>query len=178
MLDIGAAREPGWSTRFGGATIENFLERSYPWPGRITALSIDALPGFRRAHPAVQLVQGDGCRLPFVDGAFDFVFSNAVIEHVGDRRRQRDFVRECLRVAGRRVFICAPNRLFPHDNHVAIPLLHWLPRSCWARLSNDRSLHLLDPWSFVALFPGESSPRRVSPFWAPSIAVVATKRSG
>ena len=49
-------------------------------------------------------MSGDACALPFADQAFDVVFSNAVIEHVGDVERQRRFVAEALRV-GRRVFI-------------------------------------------------------------------------
>ena len=43
-------------------------------------------------------VAGDGCALPFRDGAFDVVFSNSVIEHVGDAESQRRFAREVARV--------------------------------------------------------------------------------
>jgi SAM-dependent methyltransferase len=61
-------------------------------------------------------VQGDACALPFADGEFDIVFSNAVIEHVGDRERQRQLVSEALRV-GRRIFITTPNCRFPIEVH-------------------------------------------------------------
>ena len=56
------------------------------------------------------------------------MFSNAVIEHVGGRDRQRKFVTEAIRV-GRRVFITTPNRLFPVEVHTRLPLVHWLPDS-------------------------------------------------
>src|SRR4029079_8533354 len=82
--------------------------------------------GFRSRYPHVPYVQGDACALPFEDGAFDVVFSNAVIEHVGDRERQRAFVSEAIRV-GRRAFITTPNRRFPIEVHTRLPLVHWLP---------------------------------------------------
>ena len=53
-------------------------------------------------------------------------FSNAVIEHVGGRERQRQLVSEAIRV-GRRVFITTPNRRFPVEVHTRLPLVHWLP---------------------------------------------------
>ena len=74
----------------------------------------------------IEYVQGDACALPFADGEFDVVFSNAVIEHVGGRERQRRFVSEAIRV-GRRVFMTTPNRRFPVEVHTRLPFVHWLP---------------------------------------------------
>jgi exopolysaccharide production protein ExoY len=131
------------------------------------------MDGFREVHPEVQAVQGDGCHLPFRDDAFDLVFSNAVIEHVGDRARQAQFVRECLRVARRGVFLAAPNRWFPYDTHVALPLIHWLPRVVWRSVINEPALHLMSPLALLHLFPRSSRPQRLSPLWTPSITVFA-----
>ncbi len=72
-------------------------------------------------------VAGDGCRLPFRDGAFDIVFSNSVIEHVGSRSRQEDFAREAARV-GRAYWIQTPNLWFPVEQHLFTPFIHWLPK--------------------------------------------------
>src|SRR5208283_3216475 len=47
---------------------------------------------------AAQWVAGDGRCLPFGDQSFDVVYSNSVIEHVGDLSSQRRFAREVARV--------------------------------------------------------------------------------
>jgi len=76
-------------------------------------------------------VLGDGRALPFRDGAFDVVFSNSVIEHVGGAASQQSFAREVSRV-GRRYWVQTPNRWFPIEQHLMTPLVHWLPKS-WQR---------------------------------------------
>lgn len=156
VLDVGAD-EVSFGEGDGCAT-HNFFEELYPWPHRITALGLHDGARFRERHPQVDYVQGDACALPFGDHAFDVVFSNAVIEHVGDAERQRRFVEEAVRV-GRRVFVTTPNRWFPLEVHTRLPLVHWLPdpaahrayglaRKPWAR-----ELRLLGPGALAALFP-------------------------
>ena len=146
------------SVRPRGCGTLNFFEELYPWPERITALGEHAGDAFRARFPAVRYVQGDALELPFEDAAFDVVFSNAVIEHVGGRDRQEAFVREALRVAPR-VFVTTPNRWFPIEVHTRLPLVHWLPervthraydlaRKPWAKQN-----HLLGPGDLERLFP-------------------------
>lgn len=159
VLDVGAD-EVGFGAHGGqsGCVTHNFFEEMYPWPSRITALGLHDGSGFRAHYPEIAYVQGDACALPFEDGAFDVVFSNAVIEHIGDRARQELFVREALRV-GRRVFITTPNRWFPIEVHTRLPLVHWLPEPLAhraydiARVPWAKDNHLLGPASFRALFP-------------------------
>jgi SAM-dependent methyltransferase len=74
--------------------------------------------------------------LPFIDGSFDGVLMNEVIEHVRDDRQT---LRESLRVTreGGRVIIFAPNRFYPFETHGVylgkkylfgnIPLVNYLP---------------------------------------------------
>jgi SAM-dependent methyltransferase len=104
-------------------------------------------------------VQGDALALPFADGEFDVVFSNAVIEHVGGREQQRRFVSEALRV-GRRVFLTTPNRRFPIEVHTRLPLVHWLPErlthAAYRALGKGwaTEIHLLSSRRLRSLFPG------------------------
>ena len=157
VLDVGAD-ELGFGEGDGCATL-NFFEERYPWPERITAFGLHDGAGFRGRYPHIPYVQGDACALPFRDGEFDIVFSNAVIEHVGDRERQRLFVSEAIRV-GRRVFVTTPNRRFPVEVHTRLPLVHWLPDAIahpvYRAAGKDigTEVELLTRRSFAALFPG------------------------
>ena len=157
VLDVGAD-ELAFGEGDGCATL-NFFEELYPWPERITALGLQDGSGFRARYPDIPYVQGDACALPFGDGAFDVVFSNAVIEHVGGRERQRQLVSEALRV-GRRVFLTTPNRRFPLEVHTRLPLVHWLPDPLSHRAydalgkGSAKDVRLLSARSFAALFPG------------------------
>ena len=159
VLDVGAD-ELGFGEGDVCATM-NFFEELYPWPERITALGLHDGAGFRTRYPHIPYVQGDACALPFEDGAFDIVFSNAVIEHVGGRDRQRQFVSEAIRV-GRRVFITTPNRRFPIEVHTRLPLVHWLPDAVSHRVYDvtgkeiGAEVDLLTRRSFAQLFPGRA----------------------
>lgn len=92
--------------------------------GCVTCVNLDAQEGTRGRFTCVK---GDGRRLPFPDGAFDIVYSNSVIEHVGSREDQRRFAAEVRRV-GRRVWVQTPNRRFPVEPHLVAPFVHFLPR--------------------------------------------------
>jgi SAM-dependent methyltransferase len=156
VLDLGAD-DAAFGAPGGCATL-NFFEQLYPWPERITAVGLTPGDTFRVRYPDVRYVQADALDLPFADDEFDVVFSNAVIEHVGDRERQTAFVGEALRVA-RSAFVTTPNRWFPIELHTRLPLVHWLPervahrayelaRKPWAKEN-----HLLGPGDLQRLFP-------------------------
>ena len=68
-------------------------------------------------------VQADATSLPFKDSSFDLVFSNAVIEHVGNEIEQMKFVSEHTRVGKNWVFT-TPNRLFPIESHTQKLFIH------------------------------------------------------
>jgi hypothetical protein len=103
--------------------------RLLPAPPRVILLN---MPRAEADLQGAELwVAGDGRALPFRDGAFDVVFSNSAIEHVGGAESQQRFAREAARV-GRRYWIQTPNRWFPVEQHLLTPLIHWLPKS-WQR---------------------------------------------
>lgn len=143
-------------------------------------------------------VAGDGRALPFRDGAFDVVFSNSVIEHVGDAASQRRFAAEVARV-GRAYWVQTPNRWFPVEQHLLTPFLHWLPQrwqrplmprlNLWrllVRVSPDRrqyyiehylgEIRLLSAGGLQQLFPDGQVLRERFFGWTKSL--VAVRRAG
>jgi 2-polyprenyl-3-methyl-5-hydroxy-6-metoxy-1,4-benzoquinol methylase len=146
IVDVGVG-DTGFDTEPGVALSHNFFEAMYPWPERITAVSDVPLPNFAQAFPQIAPVTASGTNLPFEDDSFDIAFSNAVLEHVGDREEQRRFVHELCRVAPK-VFVSTPNRRFPLEVHTLVPFLHWLPRT-----ARDRAFTALrrDAWEGVDL---------------------------
>ena len=88
------------------------------------------------------VTRGDARELPFPEKSFDYVFSNAVIEHVGGPESGRKMLAESVRVARLGAFHTTPNRWFPVETHTQVPLLHWLPRSwqptAFARVGQPR----------------------------------------
>lgn len=93
---------------------------------------------------AIRTLEGDGRALDAADGAYDVVFSNSVIEHVGDWQAQRDFAREVSRV-GRTLWVQTPARWFPVEPHYLTPFVHYLPRSWQKRLLRNASV-----WGWLA----------------------------
>lgn len=138
------------------------FEARWPYPDNLTASGLESHEIFHTAYPNVRYVQVNrGSALPFSDGEFDLVYSNAVIEHVGDRRAQRAFLEEVLRV-GKAAFITTPNRWYPIEFHTALPLFHWMPtdvyRSVYRRLgftffASEDNLNLLDADALRSLVP-------------------------
>ena len=113
----------------------NFLEKHYPYLDNITALSIESESDdiFKKLFPQIKVVLYDGSNFPFQDSFFDIGWSNAVIEHVGNRDNQIRFIKEMVRTC-KKVFFTTPNRKFPFDLHSKFPFIHWLPKKYSDRL--------------------------------------------
>jgi SAM-dependent methyltransferase len=112
-------------------------------------------------HGHIHKLMGNGCILPFRDGAFDWVFSNAVIEHVGDWKKQMQFANEIRRVAKKGYFVATPNKWFPIDPHTLLPLYQFMPphlqhkvvRFAPGFMREYEDLNLLSPRQVRSLFP-------------------------
>lgn len=117
---------------------DNFLEKNYPYPEKITALGIDRAKEFLLKYPKIKAVSYNGDDFPFADKSFDICWSNAVIEHVGDKKKQLHFLKEIKRVS-KSGFITTPNRKFPIEVHTRVPLLHYLPKAIF-----DKFLSLIN----------------------------------
>ena len=73
-------------------------------------------------------VQGDGRHLPYDNAEYDIVFSNSVIEHLGNYENQKRFAAEIRRV-GKSYWVQTPNRWFLVEPHLVTPLIHYLPKA-------------------------------------------------
>jgi ubiquinone/menaquinone biosynthesis C-methylase UbiE len=145
ILDVGATSDQVYD-------FSNYLEAWYPHKSRITAVGIDDAKFLEKLYPGITFLKADGRDLPFADESFDVVHSSAVLEHVGSRENQMQFIRELTRVARRAVFMTTPNRWFPVEVHTVLPFVHWLPAP-WFRailrqlghdmLSREENLNLL-----------------------------------
>ena len=114
------------------SSVDNYLEKHYPYQSSLTALGMHAADKFKERYPDVKVVQYNGGKFPFDNVTFDICWSNAVIEHVGDREHQLKFIAEMARVA-RRVFFTTPNRYFPIEVHTLTPFVHWCPKGIFDR---------------------------------------------
>ena len=159
ILDIGISENNHPSS--------NYLEKTHPYPGAIIGLGIAPYPALRADHPGLVLLCGDARWLPLKDGAVDFVYSHAVIEHVGSRANQARFLAEALRVARKGVLITTPNRWHPVETHTGLPLLHYLPASIWRPIyrilgkgmnASEESLNLLSARQLIRLVRGRGVP--------------------
>lgn len=126
VLEVGVANtEPLPAT--------NYLIKHYPFRHNLTALGLGDMSGFSRLHPDVPVFSYSGQHFPFPQQSFDLVHSNAVIEHVGDRNAQREFLSELRRVA-KSGMVTTPNKQFPIETHTLLPLVHWSDESTFRRI--------------------------------------------
>lgn len=154
----------------GSLNESNFFEAMYPYVSMVTATSIEEASYLESKYPGLTFVQTAESKLPFADRSFDIVVCFAVLEHVGTRDAQRQFVAELMRV-GKRLFLTTPDRAFPIEVHTFIPFIHWLPQPVhqsilralkldfWAETKN---LNLLYGQELIRLFPPGSKVRLLS----------------
>lgn len=109
----------------------------YPWKKNITAINIHAehVKNIKEKYPEVSAEVADGLNLPWPDKYFDIAYSNAVIEHVGGPAEQRIFASEISRVS-KRFFVTTPNRWYPFEFHLRLPLVTWLPGEGYLKMGS------------------------------------------
>jgi hypothetical protein len=119
ILDIGSTSDTGKSSN----AFLYFFNAKY-----IASISDQVITEpTKQKFPNVNFIKGDGLSLTFADSSFDFVFSNAVLEHVGGIDKVTQFISESIRVTNNKVIIITPNRWFPLETHTKLLFLHWLP---------------------------------------------------
>ncbi len=143
--------------------------RLIPLHPRLTILNL-TLPSKVESH--VTWVVADGRSLPFKDRSFDIVYSNSVIEHLGDFTSQQGLAKEIARV-GIRYYVQTPNHWFPVEPHLLTPFIQFMPKrwqrallrnfTIWGLITRPsrqrcerylKEVQLLDYWQLSRLFPG------------------------
>ena len=102
-----------------------------------TGLGVVNLNDVAMKHPDKKFVSYPGGVFPFKDNEFDWVFSNAVVEHVGNRAEQLLFINEMLRV-GKNVFFTTPNKYFPVESHTNVVFRHWFDDGFYKWCSSNK----------------------------------------
>ncbi|MHC4212017.1 MAG: class I SAM-dependent methyltransferase [Planctomycetota bacterium] len=134
---------------------------SYPWKHRISAINLlpEHISLIKNRYPEIDAVVGDACNLPWPDNYFDIVYSNAVIEHVGDLKKQKKMADEIMRV-GKQWFVTTPNRWYPFEFHMRLPLVTWLPGDLYLQVGRLISFNHVT--ARYTLFSSKSSLRLMS----------------
>jgi hypothetical protein len=123
-----------------------FWISSPPLVGSIDCFNLHKQPwdedSFSQYH--IRTLIGNGCDLELVDAAYDIVFSNSVIEHVGTWQDQVAFAKEARRV-GDALWVQTPAYECPIEPHYLAPFVHWLPKPIQRKI-----LRYLTPWGIIS----------------------------
>jgi ubiquinone/menaquinone biosynthesis C-methylase UbiE len=151
LLDVG-----------GGPGVDGEFLELYAAFDEVVVVNLE--PEEFKAPPGVTVktIVADARELPLEGGSFDWVFSNAVIEHVGGLEHQERFAKEIQRVASRGYFVTTPNKYFPIEPHAMLPFYQFLPvfvqkkvapySPCYLREYEE--INLLSAEQMKKLFPG------------------------
>ena len=188
LLDVGAQIDPDGNE-------EHQLIDKYLWKNNFSVVNISAehVSAIKKRYPEVDAVVCDACELPWPDKSFDVVYSNAVIEHLGSFERQKIMAAEIMRV-GKRWFVTTPNRWFPFEFHMRLPLVTWLPGKSYLRIGNIISynhlrgkymiggkrsdLRLMSAGELEKCFPGSKIIKQRVTFMAETLIVVGGDIAG
>ncbi|MCB0764428.1 MAG: methyltransferase domain-containing protein [Flavobacteriales bacterium] len=123
VLDLGGYPHTWTGTPQEVALIECLNLKVYPWPEE------KDFPEHR-----IKIIEGNACDLPYPDASYPIVFSNSVIEHVGEYEAQKAFAREARRVGGK-LWIQTPAYECPMEPHYLTPFMHWFPKGARRKLA-------------------------------------------
>ena len=160
ILDVGVTSDSFYPE-------SNYFEKLYPYPSQVTCVGTEDGSHLMQTYPGLKYLRVTGQEpLPFAAREFDIVFSNAVVEHVGSRRAQANFLEDICRV-GKSFFVTTPSRWFPVEHHTGLPLLHYLPPNLFRRFirntrykywSSESTLNILTAHELRSLFPAALRP--------------------
>jgi ubiquinone/menaquinone biosynthesis C-methylase UbiE len=139
----------------------NFFDYKYPFLSKLTCIGMQDAHRLCADLPNITFIKLEGLGLPFIDKQFDILHCNAVIEHVGSRKNQEEFINEIIRVS-KSFYITTPNRWFSIEMHTHIPLIHYFPKNFFRWIlnligekfySSEENLNLLTVTEIIDFLP-------------------------
>ncbi len=118
----------------------------------ITSISDQDCKILKKKFKKLKIIKKDAKKIPSDFKKFDIVHSNATIEHVGNFKNQKIFLKKLYNITKRTLIVTTPNRFHPIEFHTKILILHWLPKKIFRSLlkifgdnfySNEKNLNLL-----------------------------------
>ncbi|WP_298884391.1 class I SAM-dependent methyltransferase [uncultured Bradyrhizobium sp.] len=85
-----------------------------------------------------RIIEADACECHLPAGTFDIAFSNALIEHVGNARRQK-LLADFIRSSSNGFWVQTPSPFFPIEAHCDMPF--------WWFTSLDRRRRIISKWN-------------------------------
>jgi ubiquinone/menaquinone biosynthesis C-methylase UbiE len=151
LLDVG-----------GGPGVDGEFLELYAAFDEVVVVNLELTEVKAPAGVTVTTMAADGRELPLENQSFDWVFSNAVIEHVGGWQHQERFAKEIQRVAWRGYFVTTPNKYFPIEPHAMLPFYQFFPVFVQKKvapfspgyLRAYEEINLLSVGQMKRLFPG------------------------
>jgi SAM-dependent methyltransferase len=141
----------------------------------------------------IHSIEGNACDLSrFKNKSYDIVFSNSVIEHVGNFQMQNKIAKEVMRV-GKAIYIQTPNYWFPFEPHTLTIGYQFLPLKIrifliqnfdqgWTGKFKDKekakeaanNVHLLSKSDLKELFPNSIIKKKYFMFLVKSFILIQT----
>jgi ubiquinone/menaquinone biosynthesis C-methylase UbiE len=144
LLDVG-----------GGPGVDGEFLELYREFDEVVVVNLDPVEFKVPAGARVRKIVADARELPLENRSFDWVFSNAVIEHVGAWEHQERFANEIQRVAARGYFVTTPNKYFPIEPHMMLPFYQFLPVFVQKKLAPYSPGYLREYWKIELLSAGQ-----------------------
>jgi len=111
-----------------GGTYEFWELLKFPLDGRYSLSILNKRIKNKKHTDLIQYIESDATAMDEItNNSFDIVFSNSVIEHVGNFEKQKSMAKEIRRISSR-YFIQTPNKYFPIEPHFLFPFFQFLPR--------------------------------------------------
>lgn len=126
----------------------------------ITSISDQDCRILKKKFKKLKIIKKDARQISSNFKKFDIVHSNATIEHVGNFKNQKIFLKKLHRITKKTLIVTTPNRFHPLEFHTKVLILHWLPSRIFRLLlkifgdnfySKEKNLNLLSEENLIKL---------------------------